>query len=122
MTSEEQAAMFANMAAFASRFNRDSVRPLLQDWDRRIVLIDQDSEEGLVIQIQGGAIANMSPAAELQASDDDVVIRGQRADLMSLLDGSLNPGQAVLEDRIQVSANPEDQLKLDALSFALWDD
>lgn len=122
MTSEEQAAMFANMAAFASRFNRDSVRPLLQDWDRRIVLIDQDSEEGLVIQIQGGAIANMSPAAELQASDDDVVIRGQRADLMSLLAGSLNPGQAVLEDRIQVSANPEDQLKLDALSFALWDD
>lgn len=122
MTPEEQTAMFAKIAEFASRFDRDSVRPLLQDWDRRIVLVDQETDEGLAIHIANGALANMAPATDAGEGENDVVVRGQRGDLMGLLDGTLHPSEAVLDERIQVTAHPDDQLKLDALSFALWDD
>ena len=114
--------MFALMATFAGRFERDSVRPLLHDWNRRIVLFDTGSEDGLAISIQDGKLAGLDAINAAATNDGDVVIRGKSDDLMGLLNGSLSPGQAVLEDRILVSAQPEDQLKLDALSFALWDD
>lgn len=122
MTSEEQAAMFAKIAAFASRFDRDSVRPLLQDWDRRIILVDQETAEGLALQISNGVLAGMAPVTDVSQGENDVVLRGKRDDLMGLLDGTLHPSEAVLDGRIQVAAAPEDQLRLDALSFALWDD
>jgi hypothetical protein len=120
--SDEQMAMLAKIAAFASRFDREAVRPLLQGWDRRIIMVDQQTEEALIIEIAEGALANMAAATEVALGEQDVVIRGRRDDLMELLDGTLHPSEAVLDDRIQVSAHPDDQIKLDALSFALWDD
>ena len=122
MTPEQQAEMFAKIAAFASRFGRDSVRPLLKDWDRRIILVEEEEQQSLAITIRDGQLVDMAAAETGAASETDIVIRGKRDDLMGLLDGSLSPGQAVLEERILVSAQPEDQIKLDALSFALWDD
>jgi putative sterol carrier protein len=119
---DDQAEIFAKMTEFANRLSRDSVKPLLRDWDRRIVLIDQDTQQALAIQIKDGALAGMAAVDGTGGTETDVTLRGKRADLLGLLDGSLNPGQAVLEDRLQVSAHPDDQIRLDALSFALWDD
>jgi SCP-2 sterol transfer family len=120
MTPEQQQAFMAAIGNFSQRLKREEALPILAGWDPVIVLIDTETKQSLSLTLKGSDLANVAVGGA--DSVGDIVVEGDSATLLSIFDGSQSAAEALFDGRIVVTAEPENQMKLDALSFVIWDD
>lgn len=108
------------LVAFRDLVNgKDSVKKLIRGWEPFVQVECVDGEEQYTLIIRNAALDEIRDG--VLPHDHTVMVRGNRAALVQVFDGTLNPAQAVIDGLMEVYGLEKDMIKLDALTLLLWE-
>lgn len=108
---------------FRARFNsHPRIAKLCKKWDRRILFETTDAEELFTCTIDPPEMGEIEVGGYFDDEDENQVhIRGTREVLIEIFSFTYNPTTAILDGTLEVFSNDKDKIKLEAISFTLWD-
>ena len=124
MTTTEQAvdSLRATLDDFQARFNaNERVRKLTKKWDRLVLIESTDSPDVYMLDIRDQTIQGVLDGAPDEEPDDLVHCKGDLETLLDIFSGEYHPTTALLDGMWQVFSNERDKIKLESISFAVWD-
>jgi putative sterol carrier protein len=109
----------ASLDNFQSKANaNDNVHKLVKDWSPNIIIETMDTDESYTLLVRDERIAEI---LENQAnSSHEIRLEGDTDVLQAIFYGDRNPAEAVLNGDLAVFGNPNDQIKLDAITLLIW--
>lgn len=126
MTTTEQAVDTSGLRTcletFRDRFNQNErVQKLTKKWDRTVIIESSDSDDVCWFRIEDQELKTVATGFPENDDDDVVHCKGDLETLIDIFAGDYHPTTALLDGMWSVFSNERDKIKLESISFAVWD-
>lgn len=112
--------LFKSLSYFQQRANANvAVRRIAASWSQRLVVECRDSGVAYELDVRDGQLSDVRPRAS-QDDESGLLIRGEERLLSQVFAGTVHPIRAYNDGDLEVYGEQRDQVKLDAISLAIW--